>query len=101
MHAEDNPVMIAQIFLSMKELIIGHYEENVKSLGIIYESIRGFYIIGAKNASKKYKTDVVIDYLKKYLEEYDRLQKDRTIDTDTPLDQIVIRIKSELDAYQL
>ena len=97
----DNPVITAQILISMKNLIKGHYEENLTTIKKIFEAIRGPYITGSKSGTQKYKTDVVIKYLKEYLTEFDRLLKANEIEKDTELEQIIIKIKIDLERYNL
>ena len=101
LHAEDNPMIIAQILIGMKNLIKGHYEENLKTMQMIFESIRGPYITGSKSGTQKYKTDVVIKYLKEYLAEFDRLYKAGDIEKDTELEQVIINIKIDMERYEL
>ena len=67
----------------------------------IYEIIRPIYVSGAKSGTVKYQGDTVIKFLKDYINEFDRLIKSREIESDTPFEQIIIRIKNDLDKYQL
>lgn len=90
------PFIIAKIFHSLKKTIIGNYEDNLKALYIVYDSIKTPYIIEAQNGTVKYGANTVVKFLKDYLQEFPKLASEGKIDSDPKKLELVLKITAEI-----
>ena len=90
------PFIIAKIFNSLKKTIVGNYEDNLKALYIVYDSIKTPYIIEAQNGTVKYGANTVVKFLKDYLQEFPKLASAGKIDSDPKKLEMVTRITAEI-----
>ena len=94
-YASVSPYIIAKIFSCLKDSIAGNYDDNIKALSIIYESIKTPYIIEAKNGTVRYGTNTVIKFFKDYLDEFPKLLNQGKIESDPKKYETVMRITAE------
>jgi hypothetical protein len=72
-HPSKSSFVIAEIFRGLKASIEGHYDQNLQTLKVVYESIRPTYMATDKGGIIEGGTNDVIYALIDYLREYLRL----------------------------